>query len=239
VADAKAQRDLFQKQVDAYRRAKAEYDAAVQFKLARALAVEAENRRLAHQEGIGDDLFEKVGRRYRGIIEEYPDTAAAADAQAVLDGRSAAERKLPRVPVPPVPPPADTPTNSPKLVWLVVEAEDPSPLDSDEPAQPRDLFPSSDASKKIRLHRSRCIENLLWGLVRETDASWVHTTAPDTSWRLHSENGGPKTVYVHGYFRRDGKYVRAYFRSPPASGRWSGSSSSRSRGHGTTGKHGR
>jgi hypothetical protein len=30
-----------------------------------------------------------------------------------------------------------------------------------------------------------------------------------------NENGVPKTVYVHGYYRRDGTYVRGYYRSPP------------------------
>src|SRR5690242_16434061 len=30
-----------------------------------------------------------------------------------------------------------------------------------------------------------------------------------------NKNGVPKTVYVHGYFRRDGTYVRSHYRSAP------------------------
>ena len=30
-----------------------------------------------------------------------------------------------------------------------------------------------------------------------------------------NKNGIPKTVHVHGYYRRDGTYVRGYYRSAP------------------------
>lgn len=35
---------------------------------------------------------------------------------------------------------------------------------------------------------------------------------------LSTATGRPKTVHVNGYFRKDGTYVRGYYRSPPRSG---------------------
>jgi hypothetical protein len=35
---------------------------------------------------------------------------------------------------------------------------------------------------------------------------------------LSAATGRPKTVHVNGYFRKDGTYVRGYYRSPPRSG---------------------
>jgi hypothetical protein len=32
---------------------------------------------------------------------------------------------------------------------------------------------------------------------------------------ISKATGRPKTVYVHGYYRRDGTYVRSHYRSPP------------------------
>jgi len=40
-----------------------------------------------------------------------------------------------------------------------------------------------------------------------------------------NENGIPKTVYVRGYYRKDGTYVRSHYRSPPGSNPPSTSSS--------------
>lgn len=45
-----------------------------------------------------------------------------------------------------------------------------------------------------------------------------------------NQNGVPKTVYVHGYYRKDGTYVRSYYRSAPGSNPPSTGSSKKSSG---------
>ena len=48
-------------------------------------------------------------------------------------------------------------------------------------------------------------------------ATWAPTCAENGSCYgdISPASGRPKTVYVRGYYRRDGTYVRSHYRSPP------------------------
>jgi hypothetical protein len=78
------------KVTDAYRMAKAEYDAAHLLRIARRLAKDAK----ANPQ-YGEQLFQRVDDRYRQIIRDFPGTQAAVDAQNLLNGLEPPNRPMP------------------------------------------------------------------------------------------------------------------------------------------------
>ena len=234
-AKDKAEKKRFAKETEAYRTAKTEYDAAVKLKLARTLANEGKDEKGKGHAGEPERLLEMARGRYQEIVKDYPDTAAAKDAQQLLAGAKLAGHDLPPVPVPPAPRALSSQesqsADASRLLWVVVEGEDLLQPDEAPSGTSWTLVEGKGASQKVPVYRSRVSDGAperTQLLVKAADARLIGISPPDSSWTLIHGTGTPKTVFVHGYFRRDGTYVRSHFRSPPGS---LGLGSHSSRGH--------
>jgi len=71
-----------------YRQALAAYEADKKLRMARTLANDAALERAKGKQSESERLVEKARERFREILDAYPDTQAAADAQELLDGKN-------------------------------------------------------------------------------------------------------------------------------------------------------
>ena len=231
--EAKEQ-ERFERDTVAYRAASAEYDAARKLRLVRNLAKDALEEKARGNFAGAEKLQGKAEARYQEIVRDFPGTQGAADAQALLDGKEVAERTLLPLPVPPAPPalasdeePAAGPTKPPNLVWLLVQTEQ-SAFTQNGAAQVRT---ASGELKTVTVYGRRSSNrapDLVWLRLTEDDAhaladAPVNTSAtadpPVSSPRtVYYGPAAPKTVEVHGYYRKNGTYVDSYTRSAPGSG---------------------
>jgi hypothetical protein len=223
------ERERFDQETAAYRVASAEYDAARKLRLVRSLAKDALEEKANGNFAGAERLLAKAQARYQEIVRDFPGTQGAADAQALLDGKDVAEHALPPLPVPPAPPalaadeaPATDQPKPPNLVWLLVQA-DQSALSGDSSVQ---LRTASGEPRTVTVYGRRSsarTPDLVWVLVSEEDAHALadapasHSAPGDVTVRM-SESASPKTVSVHGYYRKNGTYVHSYTRAAPGSG---------------------
>jgi hypothetical protein len=227
-AKEKAEREKFEVEMKAYRTADAEYDAIRKLKLARVLEDDAREEQAQGHRAKADGLRAKAKAYYQDIIEKYPGTQGATDAQSLLDGQSPEVRKLPPLPVPPAPPigSADHPTkvvsSAPRVpsntAWVLVEAEEGQLFATNAPVNTIKLVSRSGEAKTVTVYGHRASDNapeLTWLLVSEEDARAVADVPASASWNLAATAGTPKSVLVHGYYRRNGSYVQSYWRSSP------------------------
>jgi hypothetical protein len=231
------ERERFEKETAAYRAASAEYDAARKLRLARSLVKDVPEEKAKGNFAAAEKLQGKAQGRYSEIVHDFPGTQGAADAQGLLDGKDVAERTLPPLPVPPAPPSlasddeptktesAASPTN---LVWLLVQTEQ-SAFSGDGSVQLRTESGESRTVTAYGRRSSNRAPDLVWLLLSEDDAHGLAEAPVNTSAIAQAPvspsrgfvtgSAAPKTVFVHGYYRKDGTYVHSYTRSAPGSGR--------------------
>jgi hypothetical protein len=177
-------------QMAEYEVAKAEYHAAEKLRLARQLLL------LSHKADANGDgktaarLSGSVDRWYESIVQFYPETQAAADAERLLDGQEVEDR-----PMPPLP----------KLPQGVTAKTD-DVADKSVRAAAAKKVVSDSPKRKVNRRRDWSPETTFTG----------GGYAGPAGIRSY---GGAKTVHVRSYTRKDGTHVRAHTRSPPGSGR--------------------
>jgi hypothetical protein len=135
-----------------------------------------------------------VKRRYQDIVKDYPGTPAAADAQAILDGKEPTERSM---------------ASEPSLATLEQEelASIPEPAPTESPEEPTQARAIADTSTQAPKPTEAA---------PQSDGSVGQGTTSGTSNPVVGTS--PKTVHVNGYTRKDGKYVAPYTRATPGSG---------------------
>jgi hypothetical protein len=234
-AEQQAENERFEKEMLAYRRADAEYDAARKVKQARTLTNDALEEQARGHRAEADRLREKAEERYREIVARYPGTQGAADAQALLDGKDPEVRRLPPLPVPPQPPsgPAETTTQAVAKTsaaptdaqWVLVQGEEGRLFDPNSPASSVRVLSASGESRTVTVYGHRAsatTPEFTWLLLREADARALAESPAEAPWGVAAPSataGRPKTVLVHGYYRRNGTFVQSHARSAP--GGWS------------------
>ena len=83
---------------NAYRAAKAEFEAARKLKNARRLVEDARVEDARSNPGEADRLRGRAAERYREVLKSFPATQAAADAQVLLEGKELPDRPMPSDP---------------------------------------------------------------------------------------------------------------------------------------------
>jgi hypothetical protein len=116
------EKERFERETKAYVAAKANYDGACKLKLACRLLEEADGEYLNGRKREGRALKDRAEARLELIVQHYPGTQAAVDAQMLLDGKKVESRPLPPVPIAPRPP---RPPKTRPMPAKVVEADAP------------------------------------------------------------------------------------------------------------------
>jgi hypothetical protein len=101
-AAAKAEAERCETEMVRYEVAKIRYHAAGRLALARTLSRDVEAEKAKGHEPEAERLFNRAKVRFQEVIDNYPDTDAALDAKAILDGNTVPLHPMPPVPILPV-----------------------------------------------------------------------------------------------------------------------------------------
>lgn len=98
-----AEIERFEREEEAYKMALASYEGARKLRLAQSLARAAIEESENGNGKMADEIKASAKKHYREILRDYPGTEAATAARLLLDGKTAKEIEVPKLPIKPKP----------------------------------------------------------------------------------------------------------------------------------------